>query len=160
MFLLKSIHQLMPALESLKDERYEDQDKTDAKFKTMLPSPLTFQIIEQILPVMEKACQISEMMSADSKHTIHMVVVMLANLQGYLESKARGTQSFVKDYSWIMLNDLNRRFPNCGTNNELYGFGQIIHPFYRGRLFRRGTESWKEKKKFFFVIFVTFVDAN
>jgi len=31
MFLLRSIHQLRPALESLKEERYEEQDKTDAK---------------------------------------------------------------------------------------------------------------------------------
>ena len=26
----------------------------------MIPTPLTFQIIEQILPMMERACQISE----------------------------------------------------------------------------------------------------
>ena len=44
MFLLRSIHQLRPALESLKDEKYEDVDKTDAKFKSMIPSQLTFQM--------------------------------------------------------------------------------------------------------------------
>jgi hypothetical protein len=74
MFLLRSIHQLRPALESLKDEKYEDLDKTDAKFKTMIPSPLTFQIIEQIIPCMEKACQLSEMLSADDKPTLHQVI--------------------------------------------------------------------------------------
>ena len=73
MFLLRSIHQLRPALESLKDEKYEDVDKTDAKFKSMIPSQLTFQIIEQILPCMEKACKASEFMSADDKPTLHQV---------------------------------------------------------------------------------------
>ena len=60
-------------MESLKDEKYEDVDKTDAKFKTMIPTPLTFQIIEQNIPCMEKACQLSEMLSADDKPTIHQV---------------------------------------------------------------------------------------
>ena len=141
-FLHRSIHQLRPALESLKEEIYEDQDKTDAKFKNLIPTPLTFQIIEQILPIMEKACQISEMMSTNSKPTIHLVVVMLANLQGLLEKEARdGTQSFAKDYAEVMIKELDIRFPNVGTDNELYAFGQILHPYYRGRLFRRGTES-------------------
>ena len=74
MFLLRSIHQLRPALESLKDEKYEDLDKTDAKFKSMIPSQLSFQIIEQIIPIMEKACQLSEMLSADDKPTLHQVL--------------------------------------------------------------------------------------
>ena len=74
MFLLRSIHQLRPALESLQDGKYEEVDKTDAKFKTMIPSPLTFEIIEQIVPMMEKACQLSEMLSADGKPTIQQVL--------------------------------------------------------------------------------------
>jgi hypothetical protein len=57
MFLLRSIHQLKPALESLKDGNYEDLDKTDAKFKTMIPSALTFQIIEQILSIVRDVVQ-------------------------------------------------------------------------------------------------------
>ena len=90
---------------------------------------------------MERACQISEMMSADKTPTIHLVVAMLANLQGYLEKEARdGTQSFAKDYAEIMINELQKRFPN-----ELFCFGHILHPYFRGRLFRKGTERWKER---------------
>ena len=112
----------------------------------MIPTPLTFQIIEQILPIMERACQISEMMSADKTPTIHLVIAMLANLEGYLEKEARdGTQSFAKDYAAILISELHRRFPNVGTDNELYCFGHILHPYFRGRLFRKGTERWKER---------------
>ena len=112
----------------------------------MIPTPLTFQIIEQILPMMERACLISEMMSADKKPTIHLVIAMLQNLQGYLEKEARdGSQSFAKDYATIMIDELQRRFPNVGTDNELYCFGHILHPYFRGRLFRKGTERWKER---------------
>ena len=68
-FLLKSIHLLRPALDSIRDDRYEDE-KTNPDFKAKIPSPLTFEIIAQILPVMEKAELLSRIMSADQKPTI------------------------------------------------------------------------------------------
>jgi len=68
-FLLKSIHLLRPALDSIREERYEDE-KTNPDFKAKIPSPLTFEIIAQILPVMEKAELLSRIMSADQKPTI------------------------------------------------------------------------------------------
>jgi hypothetical protein len=68
-FLLKSIHLLRPALDSIRDDRYEDE-KTNPDFKAKIPSPLTFEIIAQILPVMEKAELLSRIMSADLKPTI------------------------------------------------------------------------------------------
>jgi hypothetical protein len=68
-FLLKSIHLLRPALDSIRDDRYEDE-KTNPDFKAKIPSPLTFEIIDQILPVMEKAELLSRIMSADQKPTI------------------------------------------------------------------------------------------
>jgi hypothetical protein len=93
MFLLRSIHQLRPALESLQEGKYEELDKTDAKFKTMIPSPLTFEIIAQIVPIMEKACQLSEMLSADDKPTIHQVF-SLFSLSTYISYFSTGI--FVK----------------------------------------------------------------
>ena len=72
LILSTDVFPLIPCQE-LKLYEDEEVDKTDAKFKTMIPSPLTFQIIEQIIPCMEKACQLSEMLSADDKPTIHQV---------------------------------------------------------------------------------------
>jgi len=75
LFLLRSIAKMRPALESLKEGRFEDNDenKTDAKFKSMIPSPLTFQIIEQVIPIMEKVLIISQTLSADQTPTIQLV---------------------------------------------------------------------------------------
>jgi len=53
-FLLKPIHLLRPALESIREGRYEDE-KTNPDFKAKIPSALTFQIIDKILPIMQKA---------------------------------------------------------------------------------------------------------
>ncbi len=51
MFLLKSVHQMKLALVSIKEETYEEIDKTDPKLKQMIPCDQTFEIIEQILPI-------------------------------------------------------------------------------------------------------------
>ncbi len=73
LFLIRSVSEMRCALESLKEERYEESDKTDAKFKTLIPSALSFQIIEQIIPIMEKILLLSEVLSGDEKPTLHHV---------------------------------------------------------------------------------------
>jgi hypothetical protein len=71
------------------------------------------------------------------------VIVMLINLHAYLE--ARPANSFAKDYAKNMAKELDKRFPGNGMDQDLYAFGHILHPFYRGSLFRKGSEKWKAK---------------
>jgi len=73
MFLLKSVHQMKLALVSIKEETYEEIDKTDPKLKQMIPCEQTFEIIEQILPILEKCATLSELLSGDLKPTMHLV---------------------------------------------------------------------------------------
>jgi len=73
MFLLKSVHQMRPALQSVKEETFEEIDKTDKKLKDLIPSQQTFDIIEQILPILEKCATLSEILSGDLKPTMHLV---------------------------------------------------------------------------------------
>jgi hypothetical protein len=47
MFLLKSVHQMRPALQSIKEETFEEIDKTDGKLKQLIQSQQTIDIIEQ-----------------------------------------------------------------------------------------------------------------
>ncbi len=75
MFLLKSVHQTRPALESIKEETYEEIDKTDPKLKQMIPGPETFEIIQQILPLFKKCATLSELLSSDLKPTMHLVII-------------------------------------------------------------------------------------
>lgn len=68
-FLLKSIFLLRPALESIRDGRFEDE-KTNPDLKNKIPSERTFEIMSQVLPIMEKAETLSRLLSADQKPTI------------------------------------------------------------------------------------------
>jgi hypothetical protein len=34
-----------------------------------------------------------------------------------------------KDYANVVLDQLGKRFPECGTQNDLYCSGHILHPF-------------------------------
>jgi hypothetical protein len=106
LFLIRSISQMRPVLQSLKEGRFEDQDKTDKNLKNKIPSDQTFDIIEAIIPIMEKVLLLSEVMSGDEKPTLHLVIPM----DNYLYAKMRSaSQSWTKDYCKAMSTELNRR---------------------------------------------------
>jgi len=101
---------MRPVLQSLKEGRFEDQDKTDKNLKNKIPSDQTFDIIEAIIPIMEKVLLLSEVMSGDEKPTLHLVIPMVYNMDNYLYSKMRSaSQSWTKDYCKAMSTELNRR---------------------------------------------------
>ena len=110
LFLIRSISQMRPVLQSLKEGRFEDQDKTDKNLKKKIPSDQTFDIIEAIIPIMEKVLLLSEVMSGDEKPTLHLVIPMVYNMDNYLYAKMRSaTQSWTKDYCKAMSTELNWR---------------------------------------------------
>jgi hypothetical protein len=109
LFLIRSISQMRPVLQSLKEGRFEDQDKTDKNLKNKIPSDQTFDIIEAIIPIMEKVLLLSEVMSGDEKPTLHLVIPMVYNMDNYLYAKMRSaSQSWTKDYCKAMSTELNR----------------------------------------------------
>ena len=73
LFMAKSIHLLRPALESIGEGRFDDLEKTDPKLKNLIPSPTSFQVLEQVIPIMEKVLMLSEVLSGDKKPTIQHV---------------------------------------------------------------------------------------
>ena len=110
LFLIRSISQMRPVLQSLKEGRFEDQDKTDKNLKQKIPSDQTFDIIESIIPIMEKVLLLSEVMSGDEKPTLHQVIPMIYNLDNYLYAKKRSsTSTWTKEYCMAMSTELNRR---------------------------------------------------
>jgi len=50
LFLIRSIFEMKSALQSLKEGRFKDTDKTDKKMKQMIPSAQTFDIIDDVAP--------------------------------------------------------------------------------------------------------------
>jgi len=110
LFLIRSISEMKPALHSLKEGRFEDTDKTDKNLKQKIPSAKTFEIIESIIPIMEKVLLLSEVMSGDDKPTLYQVIPMIYNLESFLYAKMMSaTQNTQKDYAKAMSTELNRR---------------------------------------------------
>ena len=111
LFLIRSILQMKAILQSLKEGRFEDQDKTDKGLKQKIPSDQTFDIIEAIIPIMEKVLLMSEMMSGDETPTLHLVIPMIYNLDSFLYSKMRvpSQTTWTRDYCKAMSTELNRR---------------------------------------------------
>jgi hypothetical protein len=111
MFLIRSIFEMKSALQSLKVGRFEDTDKTDKKMKQMIPSAQTFDIIESIIPIMEKVLLLTEVLSGDDKPTLHQVIPMIYYLESFLYGKMRSARqnTHQKDYCKVMSTELNRR---------------------------------------------------
>ncbi len=83
---------------------------TDKNLKQKIPSDQTFDIIEAIIPIMEKVLLLSEVMSGDEKPTLHQVIPLIYNLDNFLFAKIRSaSQSWTKDYCKAMSTELNRR---------------------------------------------------
>ncbi len=76
----------------------------------------------------------SEFFSSDQQVTICHVISKLFNLEGYLFSliSKPSTTEETKEFCRTLHTKLSKRFPACGTNNKLYAYGAILHPFYRG----------------------------
>jgi len=111
LFLIRSIFEMKAALESLREGRFEDTDRTNKKFKSMLPCAQTFDIIEAIIPIMEKVLLLSEVLSGDEKPTLHHVIPMIYNLESFLYGKMRSASqnSYQRDYCKAMSKELNKR---------------------------------------------------
>jgi hypothetical protein len=54
LMMIKSIALLRPALESIREERFEETDKSDPKLKAAIPSYTSFEAIDLIIPILEK----------------------------------------------------------------------------------------------------------
>ncbi len=89
LFLTRSIFEMKVALQSLKEGRFEDDDKTDKKLKQLIQSAETFDIIESIIPIMEKVLFLSETFSGDEKPILHQAIPMVYNLESFLYAKMR-----------------------------------------------------------------------
>ena len=74
LMMIKSVSELRPVLESIREERFEDTDKSDPKFRAVIPSSTSFEVIEQIIPILEKWKMASELLSGDKKPTLHQVI--------------------------------------------------------------------------------------
>ncbi len=85
----------------------------------------------------------SQFFSSDQQVTICHVISKLFNLEGYLFSliSKPSTTEETKEFCRTLHAKLSKRFPACGTNNKLYAYGAILHPFYRGLTLAQHDDS-------------------
>ena len=62
-----------------------------------------------------------------------MIFSMEHMLKGLI---AKPEASWAKDYATAMLKEMEKRFPQQGTKVEVYCFGNILHPFFRGSMLK------------------------
>jgi len=136
LMMMRSILSLRPALEKIKSDQSTNSDKTpatDKKLQQAIPTQEEFDLIESIVKPLSKVESMSESLSSDQSVTITQVLPKIHNVYLSLSSMvAKEPSEDTKKFAKVMLNQFEERFPRCGTENFLYGVGNLLHPFFKG----------------------------
>jgi hypothetical protein len=110
---LESIHAMKDALLKLKFEASETDE-----LAMLIPDERQFDILESMLVPLAEIKHASEQLSADSKPTLHMVVLHLFNL-GHLRQRYPESVPEVVPFLENICQGLEKRLPNLGREEPL-----------------------------------------
>ncbi|XP_021702767.1 zinc finger BED domain-containing protein 1-like [Aedes aegypti] len=106
-----------------------------------IPDECGFKKLEQIIKPLDEIRRASEMLSAEDKPTIHLVLcymVTLSNLQakyGYLGKESLELCRSFTDH-------LNPRVPNKGKNEYIYCAANLLHPRFKGSVMKLDNDQF------------------
>ena len=139
LMMMKSVIQLRPALEAVKECTHKS---TDSRLQDLIPELEDFDMIETIIPILAKFESVSEFMSGENYPTICHVMVKICFLQMSLKKIIDSTaqdQSLV-DMCDHMNKDLEKRFPRYGVNEKVYAYCHLLHPGQKGTILYQLSE--------------------
>jgi hypothetical protein len=146
LMMCRSILSLRPALENIKEDHSKS---TDLRLQSAIPEPEEFDLIGSIIKPLAKVEAMSEVLSGDQYVTLPLVIPRLHSISLTLHSMVAKDGPATKKFAQCMLEEFELRFPKCGTENFLYGVGNLLHPFFRGLIIKEFGSYPKIIKQFF-----------
>ena len=114
----------------------------DANFSAVIPDEAAFDVIKEVVPILQKFADVREFMSGEKYPTICWVVqkayLLTSSLKKTIGSivsgkeKGNATSQYILQMSRKMLADMNKRWPNQGCDDLSYAISHILHPGLRG----------------------------
>lgn len=154
--MLKSIIQLKPALEAIREgtnDRQLDREglKPNPRLQQCIPTSGQFEVIEALIPSLEVIREVSECLQADKAITLCKIIPFLVELRAKLKFAidADETPESAKTVLVALRNGLNKRFPQYGGQNFLYAIGLILHPYWKGAILK-SLKLWDQTVDQFF----------
>ena len=134
LMMIRGVVHLKPALLSIK---YDPRERVkDSPLKGLVPEEIDFDLIQKLVPLLTTIENASEFLSGDKYPTICHVIPKLYVIRSRMYSVMTvGTTlakfAPVREMVQLMHDDLTSRFPLDGSQQDIYAFGNLLHPNYR-----------------------------
>ena len=134
LMMFRGVIHLKPALLSIK---YDARERVkDSPLKGLVPEEIDFDLIKKLVPLLTVIESASELLSGDKYPTICHVIPKLYMIRSRMHSVMTvGTTlakfAPVRELVELMHEDLTSRFPLDGAQQNIYAFGNLLHPNYR-----------------------------
>jgi hypothetical protein len=140
--MVDSILRLQRPLEAIRD----GENNTD--LKALVPSAEDFAILKEISPMLNDIRSKSEELSQDNRPTSQLGLQILYNLNFHIANFGIRHRSPLVD-AWMQSLRLHliRRLPRAGTQRPILNLGNLLHPFFKGRLIKKESAAMFEQTK-------------
>ena len=91
-----------------------------------------FKLAEALSVIFNSMKTATKVWEGDSMPTINQIIVQLWNINDVLTKYSKSTDKFLADFAKVFLDNVLKRFPQCGTNDELNCIAHLLDPKYQG----------------------------
>ena len=126
---VKSVIRIQDPLQLL-----SSKDDGDTWSETV-PSQREFEVAKAVTKCLEPLKITTKVWESDKKCTMHEVVKQLWNIRTVLEEEARSSR-YVKMFARNLKKQIEKRFKDCGTTNEVFCMGNFFDPDMRGLILK------------------------
>jgi hypothetical protein len=136
--MLESIVRMKRVLINVREKRIND-------LHTLIPEDSDFIVYEAVLPVLQMIRKQSELLSAEVTPTCHLGIPALFYIRDKVlnviasppQEATQDMQTAIRTTMEELRDQIEERFPNCGTENRLMCTGHLLHPYYRGSILKK-----------------------
>ena len=93
-----------------------------------------FKLGESMVKVLEPAKIATKQWERDQTPSIHLVIPEVFNIQGAMAEFKKSTDKYVAGFAEEMSRNVEKRFPNCATDELIYAVVHLLDPTFQGAI--------------------------
>lgn len=137
---MESVLALRQAFEHIKANEDAELDHVK-KIVSNIPTKNQFETLDALVPHLTRIRAISERMSADTKPTVHLCIMVLVTLNSF-ESKNHQANQFLSEFKAY----LSDKAANCGREDMIWAMACFLHPKFKGSILHYVDSHTKQVK--------------
>ena len=119
----------------------------DQKWRKKVLSPVEYEAAESINKALACIKIASKLWESETSPTLHLVVRELYNIRGVLRKLSNDENESVSEFAAGLLEQVEKRYKNCGTKNKFYCMGNLLDPRYQGVILEEFSGRYEAAKK-------------